>query len=151
MDHDQRFKVLLQAFFQEFIQLFFPRWTANFDFAHITWLDKETFTDPPRGEHRVLDLVGRLPVFIAPTEDERADEWLLLIHIEIESADRVAPLRRRIFEYRNTLRLRHGLPGLSIGFFLHVHLDGIGWMSTARNCGARKWSVSAIRTSGCRR
>jgi len=64
-DHDQRFKVLPQEFFAEFFQLFFPDWARRFDFARVTWLDKEVFTDPPQGERRYLDLVARMPVLQA--------------------------------------------------------------------------------------
>lgn len=40
MDHDQRFKILLQAFFQEFMQLFYAAWAPHFDFSRVSWLDK---------------------------------------------------------------------------------------------------------------
>ena len=38
-DHDQRLKVLLKEFFEQFFQCFFPAWAARFDFADVTWLD----------------------------------------------------------------------------------------------------------------
>jgi hypothetical protein len=62
IDHDQRFKVLLKAFFAEFFQVFFPAWADRFDFSRVDWLEQEVFTDPPRGERRSLDLVARLPL-----------------------------------------------------------------------------------------
>ena len=62
IDHDQRFKVLLKAFFAEFFRTFFPEWADRFDFCALNWLDQEVFTDPPRGERRSLDLVARLPL-----------------------------------------------------------------------------------------
>lgn len=128
MDHDQRFKVLLREFFREFIALFYPQWLAHFDFAQTEWLDKEAFPDPPQGERRVLDLVARLNVRHPPSPGlADAAQWLVLVHIEIEAQDRVEPLRRRIFDYWNMLRHRHGLPVLSIGFYLHVGLEGQGW------------------------
>ena len=40
-DHDQRLKVLLKEFFEQFLLCFFPLWAARFDFTEITWLDKE--------------------------------------------------------------------------------------------------------------
>ena len=33
VDHDQRFKSLLKAFFAEFFQMFFPAWADRFDFS----------------------------------------------------------------------------------------------------------------------
>jgi len=128
MDHDQRFKQLLTTFFPEFLQLFFPQWADRFDLGRVAWLDKEAFTDPPRGERRFLDLVARVSVRL-PSQGEAGEstEWLVLIHIEIEAEDRVAPLRRRMFDYWHALRQKHDLPVLSIGFYLGVGLDGLGW------------------------
>src|SRR5262249_10920875 len=57
-DHDQRLKVLLKEFFEQFFLCFFPAWAARFDFGDVTWLDKEVFLAPPQGEKRQLDLVG---------------------------------------------------------------------------------------------
>ena len=50
-DHDQRFKNLLQEFFAEFVQLFFPDWAGRFDFAGLEWLNAEVF--PDKAEVRV--------------------------------------------------------------------------------------------------
>ena len=61
LDHDQRFKLLIQEFFAEFLELFFPDQAARFDFSAIQWLDKEIFVDPPHGERGTLDLVAQLP------------------------------------------------------------------------------------------
>jgi hypothetical protein len=59
-DHDQRLKVLLKEFFEQFLRCYFPDWARRFDFTELTWLDKEVFLAPPQGEKRQLDLVGRL-------------------------------------------------------------------------------------------
>src|SRR5262245_45003374 len=49
-DHDQRLKVLLKEFFEQFFLLFFPLWATRFEFASVEWLDKEIFLAPPQGE-----------------------------------------------------------------------------------------------------
>src|SRR5438132_7716207 len=130
-DHDQRLKVLLRELFAEFLQLFFPEWADRFDFTGLEWLDKEVFTDPPQGERRYLDLVARLPVrqAVSLAGPPPADHWVVLVHVEIESAESVASLRRRMFEYYEPLRRRHGVPVLPIGLYLRVGLDGLGWDS----------------------
>jgi hypothetical protein len=61
MEHDPRFKRLLQEFFAEFLMLFFPRQAARLDFSHLEWLDKVSFADVAQGAVHVLDLVARLP------------------------------------------------------------------------------------------
>lgn len=129
MDHDQYFKVLLKAFFREFFSLFFPPWVDRIDFTRVEWLDKEVFVEPPQGERLFLDLVAKLHL-LRPVPGQRAGESearIALIHVEIESADKVAPLRSRMHAYYRQLRHDHGLPVLPIGLYLRVGLEGIGW------------------------
>jgi hypothetical protein len=127
--HDPRFKRLLQEFFAEFFWLFFPTWAARFDFGSVEWLDKELVSDALEGESRYVDIVAKLATLepLTGRDGRSAESWLALVHVEIESADRVASLRQRMFHYYEPLRRRHGLPVLPIGLYLRVGLDGIGW------------------------
>ena len=128
MDHDQRFKVLLQEFLREFIELFFPEIARRLDFTEVTWLDKEAFLDLPRGAKRVLDLVARLktrePVLGQPARE--GGETLALIHIEVEGEDTVAPLRADMYHYYEVLCRRERLPVLPLALYLRVGLEGRG-------------------------
>lgn len=128
MDHDQRFKAMLREFFADFMRLFFPDWAKCFDLAHPEWLDKEVLPDPPDGERHLLDLVARLKttVPLAADANTTADEWLAVIHIEVESADRTARLKPRLPRYYVHLRESQELPVLPIVLYLHVGMDGIG-------------------------
>lgn len=128
-DHDQRFKALLQEFFTEFIQLFFPDWADRFDFGTIKWMNAEVFADPPQGERRYLDLVAEISVrqAVPGQRPGREENWIALLHVEIESADTVAPFRPRMFDYFWVLQDRYKLPVLPIGLYLRVGLQGIGW------------------------
>lgn len=127
--HDARFKRLLQEFFAEFFWLFFPELAARFDFAGVVWLDKELINDALDGESRYVDVVAKLPTLEeVPAPDGRSpSSWVALVHVEIEAADTVAPLRRRMFQYYEPLRRRHDLPVLPIGLYLRVGLEGVGW------------------------
>jgi len=118
MTHDQLFKDLLRAFLPEFITLFFPEAAARLDFREITFLDKEVFTDLPRGRRRELDLVVRLR-----TRDGRPE--LILIHIEVQ-ARRTPPFPYRMFEYGAALRLRHRVPVFPIVVYLAPGAGGLG-------------------------
>ena len=126
---DPRFKRLLREFFAEFFWLFFPAWASRFDFDGIEWLDKELVIDALEGESRYVDVIAKLSTLEpVPSPDGRsAESWLALVHVEIEAADKVAPLRQRMFHYYEPLRRRHGLPVLPIGVYLRVGLEGIGW------------------------
>jgi hypothetical protein len=128
MDHDQRFKTLIQTFFADFLRLFFREWAEQLDAAAVEWLDKEVFAEPPEGPRSTLDLVGKLPTRqeVASQRPGEPAQWLALVHIEIESPDKVTPLRPRMFDAYVQLRRRHGLPVLPIGLYLRVGLQGIG-------------------------
>jgi hypothetical protein len=129
-DHDQRLKVLLKEFFEQFFLCFFPDWAARFEFSGIEWLDKELFLAPPQGEKRQLDLVARLHLRPdAPPPRPGVTDLVALVHVEVESRDSVADFRPRFFEYYVQLRRDTGLPVLPIGLFLRVGLEGIGWDS----------------------
>ena len=94
----------------------------------VEWLDKEVFPEPPEGTRQVLDLVGKLPTKEAAAGQRpgEPDQWLALVHIEIESPDKATPLRPRMFDAYVQLRRAHRLPVLPIGIFLRVGLNGIG-------------------------
>ena len=128
-DHDQRFKGLIVEFFREFLYCFFPDWAARFDLDSVDWLTQEIFPDPPQGVRRALDLVCRLRLKpgVAPPFEGGAEGGLVLVHVEIESNDRIAGFRRRCFEYYSDLRRKYDLPVWPIGLFLRVGLDGVGW------------------------
>jgi hypothetical protein len=126
MDHDQRFKTLLQEFFAEFLRLFFAAWAERLDCARVVWLDKEVFPDPPHGKRRILDLVAKVPTRRPVPGQGEVEHWLALVHIEIESGDKATPLRGPMFRAYMHLRERHQLPVLPIGIFLQVGLDGVG-------------------------
>lgn len=134
-DHDQRFKLLLQTFPSEFFAAFLPAWSDAFDFSRLEWLETEAFPDPPQGERRSLDLVARLPLRKPAPRDSRSspeatssddDDWLSLIHIEIDGGDSVVAFRPRMFDYYSYLRLRHRRPILPVAVFLNLGMDGLG-------------------------
>jgi hypothetical protein len=127
-DHDQRFKTLIQEFFADFLALFFAPWAEKLDCGAVEWLHQEVFPDPPEGMRRVLDLVGKLPTrqAVPGQRPGEAERWLALVHIEIESPDKAAPLRPRMFHSYVNLRDKYSLPVLPIGLFLKVGLKGVG-------------------------
>ncbi len=79
VSHDQLFKDFLREFFREFLELFYPPIAARLDFARVTLLDKEFFTDLPQGDKRTADLVAE-----AFTLDGQPETILLRVEIEGE-------------------------------------------------------------------
>ena len=117
MSHDQLFKELLQAFFKEFLELFYPAVAARLDFSRLTFPDKEVFTDLPEGSLRQLDLVAQ--AYTLEGEPE-----LLLVHVEVQSS-RDREFARRMFEYYALLRLRRRQPVFPIVVYLAPGTGGL--------------------------
>ncbi|HYT88491.1 MAG TPA: hypothetical protein VEL76_07265 [Gemmataceae bacterium] len=151
-DHDQRLKVLLKEFFEQFFLCFFPVWAARFDFSFIDWLDKEVFLGPPQGEKRQLDLVARLRLkAAAPPPQAGMTELVALVHVEIETRKSSTALQPRMFEYYVQLRRDLGLPVLPIGLFLRVGLEGSVGTPMRSTSGSIAFCASSMLMSACPR
>ncbi len=117
MSHDQLFKDLLQAFFREFMELFFPTVAARLDFTQTSFLMQEVFTDIPIGEQRNVDLIAQVRTLDGAQE-------LILIHLEVQ-AERRSHFAARMSEYYMLLRLRRRLPVLPIVVYLVAGAGGL--------------------------
>ncbi len=53
IDHDRLFKQLLGNFFPEFIELFFPQISADWQPDSLRFLPQEVFTDVTEGEKKI--------------------------------------------------------------------------------------------------
>jgi len=101
IDHDALFKLLLTAFFREFLELFAPELAAALAPEPLIFLDKESFSDLLDPARREADLVVQ-----ARLRDQPAT---LLIHLEHQAqADRA--LDRRMFRYFARFYDRYDLP-----------------------------------------
>ena len=126
VEHDQRFKTLIREFLVEFVTLFFPMVAALLDLRRLSWLDKELFTDPPRGDVYLLDLVARVPTLADPAVSN-------LLHIEVESRKAVAKFRPRVYDYNHFLGHKHQCPVVTLAAYLRVGLRGSGIDSYVEN------------------
>jgi hypothetical protein len=117
MPHDQLFKELINAFFREFVELFFPQIAARIDFSRVEFLDSEVFTDIPEGDARRPDVVAKVWTLEGMPE-------ILLYHIEVQ-ATRNKSFPYRMFEYYALLRLRHKLPVLPSVLYLTPGAGGL--------------------------
>lgn len=117
MTTDQLFKEMLQEFFREFLELFYPDVAVRLDFEQVTFLDKETFTDLPEGRLREVDLAAQ--VFTRDGQPE-----IVLIHVEVQ-AQRRSDFPYRMWEYYSLLRLRHRIPVFPIAIYLSPGAGGL--------------------------
>jgi predicted transposase YdaD len=118
--HDQVFKDLIRTFLPDFLTLVAPEPAGRLDLSRWTLLDKETFTDWPKGRRRELDLLAEVP--FADGSGRTA-----LIHVEIEARSR-REIGPRLAGYYMQTRLRHGRTVLPFAVCLRrgrpgVHLD----------------------------
>ena len=118
MIHDQLWKELLRAFFRELVEMFFPLVAARLDFSSVVFLDKELFTDVPKGLLREPDLVARVQTLDGQSE-------LVLIHIEVQTR-RQKEFGARMAEYFMLLRLRFRMPVFPVVIYLQRGAGGIG-------------------------
>ncbi len=101
LDHDALFKLLLTAFFREFIDLVAPDLAAALDPEPLVFLDKESFADLFDPDRREADLVVQARL--------RQQPATLLIHLE-HQAQAGAALDRRMFRYFARLYDRYDQP-----------------------------------------
>jgi hypothetical protein len=142
-DHDQRFKTLVQECLGEFLMLFLPELIERLDLTATTWLPQEIFPDPPAGQRRYVDLIAQISlrpsVGVPPPNAPR--QQVLLLHIEVESADTVEPFRERMFHYYCDLSRKLRLDVLPVAIYLQVGLEGRGRDTYER----RLWDRTPLR------
>jgi hypothetical protein len=76
--HDQLVKEILRVFFADFLSLVLPGTARRLRLGKQELLDKELFTDWPRGKRREVDLLARIPV-------RGTGKGPVLVHVEIET------------------------------------------------------------------
>ena len=110
MGHDQLFKALLEQFFKDFLELFFPKVAKRLNFGTVVFLDKELFADFPQGPTREVDVVAKL-------ETNQGEPEIVLVHVEVQARPE-KDFARRMFEYSVLLWLRHRVPIFPVVLYL---------------------------------
>ncbi|HHW44627.1 transposase [Desulfofundulus thermobenzoicus] len=77
IDHDRLFKELLETFFAEFMELFFPEASRAIDLTQLKFLQQEVFTDVTAGEKRKVDILVETRL--------KGEPGLILVHVEPQS------------------------------------------------------------------
>jgi hypothetical protein len=127
-DHDTLFKKLLQNFFPEFIELFFPDISGFWERDSIKFLPQEVFTDVKEGEKRIIDILVQA--------NFKQQDTLFVIHIEHQSYTQTN-FNKRMFCYYARLYEEYGLPIYPIVIYSHdlpkttepssLNIDFLGW------------------------
>jgi Domain of unknown function (DUF4351)/Putative transposase, YhgA-like len=110
IDHDSLFKKLLQNFFPEFIELFFPHISDVLDKDSITFLPQEILTDLRKGDKKIVDMLVQAKY--------RNEQTLFIIHVEHQSYI-PKDFGERMFCYYADLYKINGVPILPIVIYSH--------------------------------
>lgn len=116
IDHDRLFKELIQTFFQEFIEAFFPKVYDYIDFSSVTYLEQEVFTDIVKGEKRRIDILANVHL--------KGEERIVLIHVEPQSSYQ-KEFHERMFIYCSRLYEKYRKPILPIAVFSYNNDKGV--------------------------
>jgi predicted transposase YdaD len=106
--HDQLFKQLLNTFFSEFLEAFFPEVHRSIDFSSLKPLSEEMFTDLIEGENRRADIIIETKL--------KDEETLIIIHVEPQSYGQ-PNFHERMYHYFSLLYNRYRKPILPIAIF----------------------------------
>ena len=89
-DHDRLFKELLQNFFPDFMQAFFPAMYREMDFSSLKFLQQEIITDVTAGKKHIVDLLAEVKL--------KGEDSVIIIHVE-NQAQYQKDFSRRMFIY----------------------------------------------------
>jgi hypothetical protein len=121
-DHDQRFKQLLETFWDDLLSIMAPQHAERLRGVVPEFLRQEYYTDLPQGERRNVDIVAKL----AP----RGEEEFVLVHVEVEGQYR-SEFPERMWRYFMQLYLRHERPVLPLAIYLKGGPAGLQRSETA--------------------
>jgi predicted transposase YdaD len=108
LPHDRLFKELIQTFFAEFMEAFFPEVARWMDFSEVEFLQQDLFTDITAGEQHRIDILAKLKL--------KGGETIILIHVEPQSYYQM-DFPERMFIYYSRIYEKYRLPVLPIAVF----------------------------------
>ena len=114
-DHDSPWKIALEGYFQEFLELLFPLIPPEIDCSKgYTSLDKELqqVTPDAQSGRRYADKLVKVYTL-------DGDETWVLIHVEVQGEPEDA-FDQRMYTYQYRLRDRYGVDG-EIGVSVKIH------------------------------
>jgi predicted transposase/invertase (TIGR01784 family) len=108
--HDRLFKELLETFFGEFVELFFPQVYEAIDLEHIKFLQQEVFTDVTRGDKHRIDILVETSL--------KGESGIVLVHVE-NQASAQKDFAERMFIYFSRLYQKHRCRVVPIAVFTY--------------------------------
>jgi len=155
IDHDRLYKELLQTFFKEFMELFFPKVSEMIDYSHVKFLSEEVFSDLVGGTTERIDLA--VETLLMEEGTKGAVSWnraLIIIHLEPQSYHE-DDFPERMFLYSSKLYDKYRRRILPIAIFSHRRQaqepSGFGWAFPFLKVMTFRYYVVQLRKKGWRR
>lgn len=108
--HDQLYKELINTFFQEFLEAFFPEIHESLDFQQIKPLSEEVYTNLLDGDVRWLDIVIETTL--------KQTDVMIIVHIEPQSYYQ-PNFNERMYQYFSLLYNKYQNPIIPIAVLSH--------------------------------
>lgn len=108
--HDELFKVLLENFFLEFIDLFFPLVGSLIDRKHIRFLPQEIIVDIAAKDKHIIDILVETRL--------KGEKGIVVIHVENQS-QRIPGYSEKMFRYYNRLYEKYRRKILPVVVYAH--------------------------------
>ncbi|OXS62630.1 transposase [Cohnella sp. CIP 111063] len=155
VDHDRLYKELLQTFFREFMELFFPKISSAIDYSHVKFLSEEVFSDLAGGTTERVDLVIETVLLedcgLGHGPESKA---LIIVHLEPQSYYQET-FPERMFLYSSKLFEKYRRRILPIAIFSHSRQayepSRFGWMFPFLNVMTFKYFSIQLRKKKWRR
>ncbi|PAV27804.1 hypothetical protein CIL05_20180 [Virgibacillus profundi] len=108
--HDQLSKELINTFFKEFLEAFFPDVHDNLDFHSIKPLSEEVYTNVLKGKNRRLDIVIETTL--------KGTDVIVIVHVEPQSYKQ-DNFHERMYHYFSMLYNKYQKPIVPIAVFTY--------------------------------
>jgi predicted transposase/invertase (TIGR01784 family) len=108
--HDELFKLLLENFFLEFIELFFPQVSSLIDSKHIIFMPQEVIVDILAKDKHIVDILVETRF--------KDEEGIVLIHVENQS-QKVPGYNEKMFRYYSRLYEKYRKKILPVIVYAH--------------------------------
>jgi hypothetical protein len=108
--HDEVFKLLLENFFLEFIDLFFPQISRLIDTKHVIFMPQEIIVDILAKDKHIVDILVETRF--------KDEEGIVLIHVENQS-QRMAGYNEKMFRYYSRLYEKYRKKILPVVVYAH--------------------------------
>lgn len=110
VDIDQLTKRLIELFFKEFFEFFYPELIEVIDFNSVDYLNPELYSGKVEGEKTISDVLAKVNL-------KNGLEQYVLIHLEVQSS-KDKDIARRMYRYFSNIWMKYEKPVFALALFM---------------------------------